>query len=417
MIFSKTISTYFILSLFSSLASAQVTETVLERGNRFKPILVQEELPNLVSDQEFDGKYFKIVKGKSDVAIPISETDEALKLRAATAYYHLNKARDFWVNVMHSDYVRDMPKITIRLEITNKFSELGHFQHDSIEPQYNNALSIPLGETMDGATDRDGNPVKKEYWGREIWFRPVKKIRTADLPASGLGPGGNPFTEYAKMLAEPIDITTENRFIQVTIQKIFYPLTLTQSYESSVIGQAGTFLLTSLILEASKHSDKFFLEKYYYLDTAMIPEIIYHEYSHIALSDHLALSLSTPVLEGMADYFSTAISGDPHIANKIKKYSLSMPKNGKNKTTYHSVFETNLFANSDFVLSVLWSVKQKFPTIADELVYDARTRLSTESSDIRHDLINSLLESCSKLCADPRADRLKLRQVFEDKGF
>ena len=76
-----------------------------------------------------------------------------------------------------------------------------------------------------------------------------------------------------------------------------------------------------------------------------------------------------------------------------------------------------MFANSDFVLSVLWSIKKEFPEIANELIYDARTRLSTETSDIRHDLIGSLLESCSSICSNPRLDRMKMREIFEIKGF
>jgi hypothetical protein len=172
-----------------------------------------------------------------------------------------------------------------------------------------------------------------------------------------------------------------------------------------------------LLLEGSKHANRLFLEKYYYLDTAMIPEIIYHEFSHVALSDHLALSLSTPMLEGMADYFATSISGSPHIASKIRKYSLSQPKDAKNKSPYNQIFESNLFANSDFVLSVLWLIKKEFPEQADALIYDARTRLKTETSDIRHDLIGSIMESCWRYCQDPRRDRMRIREILEDKGF
>jgi len=397
---------------FNSFASAQIIETVLIRGKNFKPELVQKELPNLVSTSCFDGKYFKIVKGKNETPISINETDEQLKLKAANTYYHLNLIRDFWVNVMHSEYVKSMPKITIRLEITNLFSDLGHFQHDSIDPHFNDALSIAAGEPMEG--------VNIPSWGNEIWFRPVKIIKTEDLPHSGLDSGGNQLTKYASMLSEPIKSTATNRFIQLTLQKLFYPQQFgsgANSYQTLMLRQTGTIVLTSLFLEATKHSDKLFLEKYYYLDTAMIPEIIYHEFSHIALSDTLTLGLSTPILEGMADYFSATYSNNPHIADKIKRYSLSMPKNGDNKNNYNPIYETNLFANSDFVLSVLWSVRKEFPEIADRLVYNARSMLKTGFSDIRHDLIRSLLESCTTICSDPRADRMKMRTVFESRGF
>lgn len=409
MTYSKLAIITVLSTLFFNTAKAEITATVLLRGNHFKPYFSEEVLPDLISETHYDGKYFKIVKGKSEDPIPLNDTDEALNLKAATTYYHLNKARSFWVDEMKSEYVRTLPKVIIRLDITNKFSDLGHFQHDSIDPQYNNALSIPAGNPMDG--------VDIPAWGPEIWFRPIKVIRTEDLPANGLGAQGNPLTKYAAMLSGPVRSSATNRFIQVTLQKIFYPDSLRTPYRDLVIRQFATIAATALLMEATKRSDRFFIEKYYYLDTAMIPEIIYHEFAHIALSDFLALSLSTPMLEGMADYFATAVAKNPHIASKIKDYSLSMPKNAKNKNTYDPIYETNLFANSDFVLSVLWRLGVAFPENGSRMIYEARNRLRTETSDIRHDLIGSLLESCNQVCEYPRRDRMIMREIFEEKGF
>jgi hypothetical protein len=408
--FSKIIALILVTLHFSAQASAQIFETALVRGKRFKPSLEKVELPNLVSTEGFDGKYFKIVVGKSNDAISFSESDEKLKLKAATTYYHLNLIRDFWVNEMHSENVKNMSKVIVRLEITNLFSDLGHYQHDSIDPHYNDALSIPAGEPMEG--------VDIPAWGNEIWFRPVKKIKTEDLPASGLDSTANPLTKYIGMLSEPVKQSSTSRMIQIALQKIFAPDSFRgNSFQTSMVRQAGTIAVAAILMEASKHSDKLFLEKYYYLDTAMIPEIIYHEFSHIALSDQLTLGLSTPMLEGMADYFATTFANNPHIASKIKKYSLSMPKNGKNKSNYNPIYETNMFANSDFVLSLLWSVRKTLPEVSDQLIFNARLGLKTGFSDIRHDLIQALLDSCNTVCLDPRADRMKLREVFESRGF
>jgi hypothetical protein len=170
-------------------------------------------------------------------------------------------------------------------------------------------------------------------------------------------------------------------------------------------------------LEGSKRASHLLVAKYFYLDTAMIPEIVYHEFSHVALSDHLALSLSTPMLEGLADYFAIRIGETDQIGRGIKKYALSQPKNARNKDLYDPIFETGPFANSDFVLSVLWLIGKEYPEITDELIFRARTKLATESSDIRHDLIRALLDSCKEICPNPRADRMKLREIFEQKGF
>jgi hypothetical protein len=219
------------------------------------------------------------------------------------------------------------------------------------------------------------------------------------------------------MIAGPIQGTAVNRLIQSTLQSLFYPQLLTTTYPTAALKQVGTMALTALILEGSRHTDRWFLEKYYYLDTAMVPEIIYHEYSHIALSDQLALTHSTPVLEGLADYFATEISGNPKIADKIRKYSLSMPKNARNRSDYNPAFENAFFSNSDFVLSVLWLVRDEFPDLTETLVYESRKALNTDTADIRHDLIGSLLDTCSIVCKNPRADRMRLREIFEKKGF
>lgn len=396
-------------SVSESAEAPKVSKTVLVRNERFKPVFRNEVLKELVSSTAFDGKHFKIVKGKNEEPISLDESDEALLLKAATTYYHLTLARDYWVNVMKSEYVRNLPKMTVRLEITNKFSELGHYQHDLLEPQYNNALSIPAGTPMEG--------VEIPSWNHEIWFRPMKKILSKDLPASGLDAEGNPLTKYLSMLANPIQGSAINRIIQVSFQQVFYPQTLKTPYRELILRQFGLIGGIGLILKGSQRASRLFVEKYYYLDTAMVPEIIYHEYSHVALSDHLDLSLSTPVLEGLADFFSTLISGKPYLGTKIRKYSLSQPKDGENKTLYNQIFESNQFSNSDFVLSVLTELKKEFPDIGTALIYDSRTRLKTDTSDIRHDLLGSILESCNQICKDPRYDRMKMREIWEARGF
>ncbi len=395
--------------LLPVLALAQVNQTVLVRGENFAPLLAEEPMPDLTSSTRFQGKYFKVVKDTSEEAIRLDEPDPELRLKAATTYFHLNLARRFWVEKMGSEFVKNLPALTIRLEITRNFSDLGHFQNASIAPQFNNALSIPSGEPMDG--------VEIPAWNPEIWFRPKKVILTRDLPMSGLSPQGNPIRQYIKLLVEPVRSSVISQILRSTLEAIFQPATLTTPYPQTLIKQVGTLALTSLVLKGSRYADPLFIKKYYYLDTAMIPEIIDHEFSHIALSDHLALSLSTPILEGLADYFATAISGRPEIATQIKLYSMSMPKHGRNPNHYHPELEEPYYSNSDFVLSVLWLVKDTFPEVADALIFNASLGLSTSSSDIRHDLIRSLLDSCSIFCQDPERDRLVLRQAFEAKGF
>jgi hypothetical protein len=382
---------------------------VLVRGEGFRPEFREVELQDLSSDQRFEGKYFKIVKGTDAVPILLNDPDPELRLKAGTVYYHLTLARQFWVQHMSSEFVKSLPQLVIRLQMTRAFSDLAHYQHEGVPPEYNNALSIPPGEPMEGV---GGDP-----WGSEIWFRPSHQIMTRDLPGSGLQATRNPISAYLQALTRPFQEGVARRLIQITLQHFFNPATLTTPYRNQVMGQFGTLALGTLILKGGRYLDPLFLEKYYYLDTAMIPEIIYHEFSHIALSDHLKLTLSTPMLEGLADYYATAVSGNPAIASNIRQYSLSMPKNGRNPIRYDPALETLYYSNSDFVLSTLWRVRDLFPERADALILRASLGLSTARSDIRHDLIRALLEACRDSCPAPRADRLRLMQSFEEKGF
>ena len=133
--------------IFSTQAFSQVTERSFEalvRNDNKKPVLEEVTLTDLISNDSFDGEYFKIVKGKSDEAIRF-DADRELTFRAVTAYYHLTIARNYFINKLNSDYVKNLKKIVVRIEHTNQFSELGHFANDKLDPQYNNALTIPAG--------------------------------------------------------------------------------------------------------------------------------------------------------------------------------------------------------------------------------------------------------------------------------
>jgi hypothetical protein len=386
------------------------TETVLVRKYKsYKPIFEQKVLEDLTSDNCFEGKYFKIVEGQSDKAICNDEIDKNLVLKAATVYFHLTKARNFWINSINSPRAINQKQMTIRLEITNQFNQYDLFSNSENDPQFNNALSIAAGESPDFDFI-----VNKRKWNDEIWFRPVKKINAKDLPNSF---GENPLSSQLNDLKRPITNFTINNFMQTTLEHMFYPLYVTEPYWQTVIRTAGTLALTYGILEGSKHLDSLFIEKYYYMDTAMIPEAIYHEYSHIMLADHLEMTHSTPVNEGLADYFAALIADAPKLLNKIKKYSTSKIKDAKNKSIYSHYMEMNQNAQADFVLSVLWKVKLTLPEVADKLVYNSREMLDTSTSTIQHDLLKSLLETCDKVCSSPYRDRIKLHRAFEEKGL
>jgi hypothetical protein len=366
-------------------------------------------LTNLISEDSFNGEFFKIVKGKSQEAVKFSE-EKHLTFRAATAYYHLMKARTYFIEKVKSDYVANIPKMTIRIEHTNQFSELGHFAHDNLEPQFNNALTIPAGR---GLESRGVKP-----WDMEIWFRPSKKVHISELNVNGAAQ-----QEFKVLLGQFRDQTrmqSLNRFLSNVIVAYtkeqqpgapgpFSQEALIRTVGSTLIIEAGYLLMDPLTKALSR--------KWYWLDTALIPEIIYHEYAHAALSDHLVLSHSTAIIEGMADFFAGQIADSPTLAKKIKKYNTFNGKNAKRKQAYQIEFELGEYANTDFVFGLLWELKNILGAEKGEsFMFDLRKNLTTNSS-IRNGLVEGIIKTCEETCDQPFNDRIRILKALNLRGI
>lgn len=406
---------FLLLSLILPLAaSAQEfisdSARVVVRSPNFKARIATLELPYLTSVDRFEGKFFKIVKGKSDEAILRDHEDKDLALRAATTYFHLNKARDWFIQNVGSEYVANLPQMTIRVEHTNQFNELGHFAHDNLDPQYNNALTIPAGTGMPG---RNIKP-----WNMEIWFRPVKKVHIDDLKIKG-----SPMGSWGGVLAafrQQMHMTTLQRFLaQLTQAQINPDTPMAQEFWGweNLVRIAGSSIILEAVYQYADPLARAFSRKWFWLDSALVPEIIYHEFAHVALSDHLVLSHSTAVIEGMADFFAGQIADSPNLATKIKDYNTFNGKKATRKQAYAVEFETTDYANSDFVFGMLWDLR----TIVGEapapsFVYSLREKINTNSS-IRKQLIEGILKTCEEKCEMPFVDKLKILQRYNARGI
>lgn len=365
------------------------------------------ELEDLISETSFDGKYFKIVKGKDNEAIKF-DADEGIVFRAATAYYHLTVARNYFINKLKSEFVSQNEKMVIRIEHTNQFSELGHFANDNLEPQFNNALTIPAGK---GLSSKGVKP-----WGMEIWFRSAKKIRIDMASSNDLS------TQSFKGLLHNFRNQTHMQSLQmflmgaITVLSSASPSVNPISLDN-VFRTAGSSLIMECAYQFYGPIARLTSRKTYWLDTAMIPEIIYHEYSHAALSDHLKLSHSTPIIEGMADFFAGQISGSAELAKHIKKYNTFNGKNAKKKQDYRLQFEMNSFANTDFVFGLLWEIKNILGEEKGEtFMFELRKSLTTNST-IRGELVDGIIRTCDEVCDQPFVDKIHLFKALSLKGI
>ena len=137
----------------------------------------------------------------------------------------------------------------------------------------------------------------------------------------------------------------------------------------------------------------------------------------VALSNFLELTHSTPVNEGLADYFAGKIAKSKNLATKIKEYNLFDGKKVRKKQMYQLAFERGEYANSDFVFGLLWNVGTLMETGNDgQFVYGMAKRLTTNDS-IREGLIQASLDECKASCKNPVSDEIKLYELYNAKNL
>lgn len=420
---SQLLSTSLLVATFSSF-SAHATETcsnsfdVLVRTNKsytFKP----EVFDDLRCNKTFETKDFKIVHATDDQAVAFDSDPELVK-RAANVLYHLKRAKNYWINDIKSDYVKNLDQITIRLQMKNSYSRTRHFKNVEQDENFNNAWTTPEGETP--SFIKDG-----KKWGKEIWFSPMKVIESRKEVTTQ---GNNPVHQSLKIVDETVSESETNSLIFKGLQIAKTPSIVGSDFIMSAATNVGVIAFLYGATEITKYMDKFFVNKHYYIDTAMVPEIIYHEFAHVALSDTLKTVHSVPVIEGMADYFAARLQDSDTLYKKMKGYSMNRTKKLKNKSLYNPYLEKGWNAESDYVVSLLWKAKTNFEEANmkranrgreelvnfDQLIFQTHFGL-TEESDIMNDLTRTLLDACQSECSSKRYGMDILHKTFEQKGL
>jgi hypothetical protein len=251
-------------------------------------------------------------------------------------------------------------------------------------------------------------------WDTEIWFRPVKRIHLNDLKVNDLA--SREFQVLVKSYRSQIHMQSFQRFLSQVVSATINDTASSLSLES-LIRTAGASVIMEAGYQFFDPITKLFTRKWYHLDTAMVPEIIYHEYSHVALSDHLVLSHSTAIIEGMADFFAGQIANSPELATHIKKYNTYNGKDAENKKAYRIQFETTDYANTDFVFGLLWEMKKIVGEDKGEaFMYELRKKLTTDGT-IKVQLIEGILQTCDERCTTPFVDKLRILKALNLKNI
>lgn len=399
----------FISTQIFAQATFDMDAVVVKRNHKYKAKMMVETLTNLITPNCFDGVNFKIVLDKSDDAICLDNLPEGAPantiVRAATAYYHLNIARDFYINKLDSDYVRNLPKIVVRIDIPNEFFIDGHWSDLKSEFKYNNADTVPAGVDF-------GNP--DHSWDIEIWYRPSKKIHLKEIEADIRSIDVQNFDEILK--------TFRNQTHMGSLQRFMGQLFTNNLFNGGVsFGSIFRLVGSSALMEVGYHTmdeiNRLFMRKWYSLDASMIPEVNYHEFSHVALNDHLPVGHNFAFNEGIADFFAANIANSPKIAKKIKKYNTFLGRDGNNKKEYNVQFETTDYANTDFIFGMFWHLRSILgKDEALKFVYKLRTILKPDAK-IRTKLLKGMLDVCEEMYPGDFAKRSDLMMLFNKKGL
>ena len=379
--------------------SHSFTKKIIEYNKTNFLIEENEILEDLTSTDSFNGKYFKVVLGKSNIAIKFN--DKLHSEKASNLYHHLTKAYKFFKSIGNSNLKHINKKIIIRMDITNSFDPYAHFAHDDYQKDFNTALTIPK------SNETRLNSV--EPWQNEIWFRPSKQIYlSSENPILSLFSSRESKTTLELML---VDNALYRYFNNGISRQTLDVLSNDRSILYLAAGLIGIELLPFIIRMVKKDT-----KKLYYLDTAMIPEIIYHEYAHFALSDHIPLT-STPVIEGYANFYAGQISNRAKWGNGPRKYSLDQGRNAYMKDLYSYGLESNFFSTSSYVYKLLWGLKRQF---SDEeiniLIYNSRKYINKESN-IKNGLLDSLYKSLPIINKNDNYHRLNFHKYMQEQGL
>lgn len=397
-----------ILVTFFSLLSlpAMAMEVEHEAYVRTKHFSLKKEnvvLSKLTSATHFMGEHFIILDGKNESPVEFNQGEKSIK--AATVYYSLMSTRDYFVQQMKSEYVRDLKPIKVRIDISNDFSDVAHFTHDDYNPKFNNALTIVPSKPVNL---REGI----EPWFYEIWYRPAKeKTRKSTTYMVFDQLDGS---EVQENILQGI---FQGEVISLTQQALYNQDFSNFNWDYHLQTLAVSFGMVYILPKVFKLATKK-MKTTYYLDTASLPEVSLHEFTHIALSDFLPPKRKTPVIEGLANFFAGKIQNRAKWGHRAHGHAKKMAgKNAKGLVWYETKLELEALSTSDFVYKLLWQIDEALGEKGVAVIYQTRKHLSS-SSNIKEDLTAALFKSADELYPLSKDIlRLKMQKIFQGLGI
>ena len=333
-------------------------------------------ISELKNKKKFETEDFKIVIGTSNS--PVTFQNVEYRQKAATTFYHLQKAKKYFIQKFGEKSVSHIGQLTIRLDMDRTFLDISHFAGAHLPAEYNNALTIPPSD--------DKRLESYAPWNYEIWFRPSIE-EEVDIPLNLIA---TPLSSQ-HLREESLVMGAGNSFIDMIsghdIDYIF-----SNSVDEFAVILGFYYLLPGVLntLQGKVHGKLS-------LETSLIPEIIYHEYVHTALGNFLFPRQATPLIEGLANYYATKIANNFKIGDKVGHRDKGVePKDGSQINQYHPRYETRELAQHTYAFQLLYHIGELIPEQKGEAIIYKALELLDSSSDLKYDLMNAITRSIKK---------------------
>jgi hypothetical protein len=340
---------------------------------------------------------FAFYRGISNQELLLDQLKEDDLRRQYSLLYSLERARRYF-NELSPEYLKTIGRIPVRVQMNREFDPARLFgDHDVI---FNDATVVRASGRSRLASK--GIPP----WPMQIWFREQKVIKfkweQAFVTQDSIQHATTQFAD-SLLSAGVVDYAVERELTSVSRAKMNHQLAL---WLFAKIG-------TPLVLQA------FFQNREidFSLDTQMIPEIVAHEFAHLAMSDYVSLfTKNMPVAEGLAHYFAARITGQKVLASNLGEYGHNnRPIKVNRFLRYRTADEYKEGAFALFVFGFLMQLKEKLEKAGinereiDRVVFEARRYINFSSDDtIKQELPQGLLQASQKCLS--QKESLKFRR-------
>ena len=358
-------------------------------------------LTDLTSESAFEGVYFTVLHASGNTPIRFDHPDSDVVLRAATVYYHVSKTRSVLESLNLPDTSGLRKNMAIRIDQEQDFSDVHHFDPRPDKRKYNASIIIPPSDPFMLA---DG----VRPWGHEIWFRKasVEKRKSAmNLISNQVNS-----RDFKSMLMGQL---LYSDMVSLTQSALIGMINPTDHLISMSFSIGLSELIPQTIGLIGRHS-----HQRYYLDSAMIPEISVHEFSHIALAPVFGLKRSTALNEGFANYLAWRVTGLEKLGARAGQFNRSdAPKSALNRAKYS--FDQEMLkqaAYGSFTFSVLHELDQALGEEGAKILIRSLAYLNEDSS-LNVDFPNAIKQAIQEVGTHKKAQWIAALGVFLNRGF